>query len=61
MVAKPLPYNSPTLRKCKAFTNTIKKSIGALSKTKRATFYPRTYNDNDDIKLNLADNKNFKY
>ena len=32
-----------------------------LLKTKRAIFCQRTYNDNDDIKLNLADNKNIKY
>ena len=32
-----------------------------LSKTKRAIFCPRTYDDNATIKLNLADIKNFKY
>ena len=32
-----------------------------LRKTKRAIFCQRTDNDNDDIKLNLADNKNIKY
>jgi hypothetical protein len=53
-------HTSPTLRKCKAFTNTIK-NYYAVSKTKRAIFCQRTDNDNDDIKLNLADNKNVKY
>ena len=32
-----------------------------LRKTKRAIFCPRTYDDNETIKLKLADIKNFKY
>ena len=32
-------------------------SSPTLRKTKRAIFCQRTYNDNDDIKLNLAENK----
>jgi hypothetical protein len=32
-----------------------------LRKTKRATFCPRTNDDNAILKLNLADYKNFKY
>lgn len=32
-----------------------------MSKTKRAIFCQRTCDDNETIKLNLADIKNFKY
>jgi hypothetical protein len=53
-------HTSPTLRKCKAFTNTIN-NYYAVSKTRRATFCPRTNDDNATLKLNLADYKNFKY
>lgn len=50
----------PTLCKCKALANTYKNNYD-MSKTKRATFCPRTNNDNATLKLNLADYKNIKY